>query len=318
MKKNLSRKKMIVKSLACLASCVFLAAAAGFLPKADVPRKVVCLDLFDSIKSGLENANKILGTAEKVADSTQKATQDLTPRQEYFLGRGVAAVILKKYPSWDNNLANAYLNLLGQSLAGCSQMPQTYGGYHFQILNSNEINAFAAPGGLIMVTRGMLRICRSEAELAAVLAHEIGHVQNRHGLSAIKQNRMLELGGLLLKEGTQEFGNSELKKLTGLFGESVGDVTKTLLVSGYSRDQELEADQAAVRILTSTGYPPQALTSMLRKMKTALADQSTGFAKTHPDPLDRVESVQDLLQTDDEPAAPQARINRFALASRGF
>jgi predicted Zn-dependent protease len=309
---------MFVKSMACLVSCILFSAVFGLLPQGKIKKEVLCLDLFDSIKSGFEKADKLLNTADKVVDSTQKATQELTPRQEYYLGRGVAAAILKRYPAWENTLANAYVNLLGQSLAGCSQMPQTYGGYHFQILNKNEINAFAAPGGLIMVTRGMLGICETEAELAAVLAHEIGHVQKRHGLSAIKQNRMLELGGLLLKEGSDEFGSSELKKLTGLFGESVGDVTRTLLVNGYSRDQELEADQAAVRILSRAGYPPQALDSVLCKMNKALAGVSGGFAQTHPDPLDRVDSVRELMPSEEKPVCPQSQANRFAMAKRGF
>ncbi len=76
--------------------------------------------------------------------------------------------------------------MLGQSLVIFSDRPETFGGYHFLLLDSNEINAFAAPGGLILVTRGMLQCCANEDELAAVLAHEIAHVEKKHGLTAIK------------------------------------------------------------------------------------------------------------------------------------
>ncbi|RPJ39713.1 MAG: peptidase M48, partial [Planctomycetaceae bacterium] len=126
------------------------------------------------------------------AQAVEKSWQDLTPEQEYYVGRAVAAQVLQSYPPLDRPQANEYLNLLGQSLAIFSERPETFGGYHFLLLDSDEINAFAAPGGLILVSRGMLRCCQSEDELAAVLAHEICHVEQKHGLSAIKQSRLTD------------------------------------------------------------------------------------------------------------------------------
>jgi len=120
------------------------------------------------------------------AKAIEKTWQDLTPEQEYYIGRAVVAQVLQTYPPLDRPQANDYMNLLGQSLAVFSERPETFGGYHFLLLDSDEINAFAAPGGLILVTRGMLRCCENEDELAAVLAHEICHAELKHGLSAIK------------------------------------------------------------------------------------------------------------------------------------
>ena len=116
------------------------------------------------------------------AKAVQKTWQDLTPEQEYYIGRAVAAQVFQTYRPLDRPAANAYLNLFGQSLAVFSDRPETFGGYHFLLLDSDEINAFAAPGGLILVTRGMVRCCENEDELAAVLAHEICHVEKKHGL----------------------------------------------------------------------------------------------------------------------------------------
>lgn len=248
---------------------------------------------------------------QKVAKATTAATAEITDEQEYYIGRAVAATILKQYKVWDNPAANAYVSKVGQALALVSARPQTFGGYHFLVLDSDEINAFAAPGGLILVSRGLLRCCASEDELAAVLAHEIGHVQLKHGLGAIGKSRLMDLGGFLAKQGAAEVGSTNLNKLTRLFGQSVGDVTKTLMISGYSRSQEAEADMAAVRIMRAMGYQPAALISMLKKMKARYPKSKVGFAKTHPDPLDRAAGVRKKIGKD-KFGPPEIRIERFA------
>jgi predicted Zn-dependent protease len=276
------------------------------------------LAFLDNLNTGtLGNIGKKIETATKVVKATQKATAEITPEQEYYIGRAVAASILQQYRPYKNQELNRYLNELGQSLAAASDKPQTFGGYHFLALDSDEINAFAAPGGLILVAKGLVKVARNEDELAAVLAHEIGHVQHQHGLGAIKQSRMMDLGGLLVKEGAKEFGGQDVNKLTNVFGESVGDITKTLMVNGYSRSQESEADTAAVTILKRVGYPPQALVGMLKKMKAQYPHDPVGFAKTHPDPLDRVADVQKKIGKKAAPAPPEARQERYAKAMDG-
>jgi len=124
------------------------------------------------------------------AVAAEKTFQDITPKQEHYIGRSVAATVLEAYKPYDRASLNQYLTVLGQTLAQYSDKPETFGGYHLLVLETDEINAFAAPGGLILVSRGLLRCCRSEDALASVLAHEIGHVQNQHGLRAIKRGRL--------------------------------------------------------------------------------------------------------------------------------
>jgi predicted Zn-dependent protease len=248
------------------------------------------------------------------AKAVEKTWQDLTPEQEYYIGRAVAARVLQTYPPLDQPQANAYLNLLGQSLAIFSERPETHGGYHFLLLDSDEINAFAAPGGLILVTRGMLRCCENEDELAAVLAHEICHVEKKHGLSSIKQGRLTEAFTIIAAESAKQLGNEELASLTREFEASVGDVVMTLTTSGYSRKQERSADAAAVELLRRAGYPATAMITMLERMDELLTDAGgLGFAKTHPSARSRADALRTMI-TDTVSAPDAVRQQRFSAA----
>jgi len=248
------------------------------------------------------------------AKAVEKTYQDLTPEQEYYVGRAVAARVFQTYPPLDKPEANAYLNLLGQSLAVFSERPETFGGYHFLLLDSDEINAFAAPGGLILVTRGMLRCCENEDELAAVLAHEICHVEKKHGLSAIKQGRLTEAFTIIAAESAKQLGSEDLAALTREFEGSVSDVVMTLTTSGYSRTQERDADAAAVQLLRRAGYPEASIIAMLQRMDERLADAGgLGFAKTHPSAQSRADALRGVV-ADAAPAPNAARQERFSAA----
>jgi predicted Zn-dependent protease len=228
----------------------------------------------------------------KVTKAMAKSFEEITPEQEYYIGRSVGAVLVNKYKPYANGPANDYLNLLGQTLAQASDRPETFGGYHFLILDSPEINAFAAPGGLIFVSRGMLRCCRSEDAVAAVLAHEIAHIQLRHGLQAIDKSRMTEALTTLGAEGAKSYGGQKLADLTKVFEGSISDVTSTLVNNGYSRGFEREADAAAVTNLTRVGYDPDGLVAMLTVMEKNLKPGGLDFAKTHPSPRSRIDDIQ--------------------------
>jgi predicted Zn-dependent protease len=156
----------------------------------------------------------LINIADKSAEAVAKSFEDITPEQEYYVGRAVGANLLAQYPPYDAAAANSYLNLLGQSLAQVSDRPETFGGYHFLVLDSAEINAFAAPGGLIFVSRGLLRCADSEDGVAAILAHEIGHVAKQHGLKAIKTARFKDAGLAIGMAAVEELGPSELAKVT--------------------------------------------------------------------------------------------------------
>jgi beta-barrel assembly-enhancing protease len=255
--------------------------------------------------------------ADSLSRSTQavgKTFEDITPEQEYYIGRAVAATVLSQYRPFSQAELNHYVNLVGQTLAQASNRPQTFGGYHFQVADSMEINAFAAPGGLIVVTRGLLLCCKTEDALAAVLAHEIGHVQNQDGLRAIKTSRLSSAFTILAAEGAKQYAGRNLTQLTEVFEGAVGDVVNTLVVSGYSREQERQADEAAIIILKRVGYNPYALVEMLTVMKSQLKAGGSGFAKTHPDPQDRINAIRSLAGTANKTPPQAARQARFGRA----
>jgi len=270
--------------------------------------------------SGLSSTiSQVGGYAESIQKSAaaiQKASENFTPEQEYYIGRTVGAMVLSEYRVYDNKDATRYVNLVGQSLAQASDLPATFNGYHLLILDSEEINAFATPSGLIFVTRGMLRCCRNEGELAAILAHEVGHVQYRHGMQSIEKGRMTEALTVIGLEATKTFAQSDVASLTRTFEGSINDITTTMISSGYSRSFEAEADQAAVTILQRVGYSPVNLIRMLEIMDTRLKPGGIDFAKTHPSPKSRIEELTRNVPSATEPMQPKAQRQRYTTAMR--
>jgi predicted Zn-dependent protease len=250
----------------------------------------------------------------KISHAVTRSFENFTPEQEYYIGRTVGGIILEKYRPYNNTKVNRYINVLGQTLAQASDLPETYGGYHFLVLDSDEINALAAPGGLIFITRGLLKCCRNEDAVAAVLAHEIGHVQLKHGLQAIKTSRVTSALTLIGIESTKAFGGEELADLTRTFEGSIMDITGTLINSGYSRTFESQADAAAVTILKRVGYDPNGLIDMLKVMENRLKPGGLDFAKTHPSPASRIENIQKIVGKYTEVKTPAVRQARFMAA----
>jgi predicted Zn-dependent protease len=241
-----------------------------------------------------------------------QAAQTLSPEQEYYLGRAVGARILAKYPLLDNWKLTEYVNNIGQALVLFSEQPVTHGGYHFAVLDTMEKNAFACPGGMILITKGLIMTAQNEDELAAVIAHEIGHIVHRDGVSSIQQSRMTEA---LTRTGTQAaatYGGSTVATLVSVFEGSIDDVFKTIVVNGYSRSQELAADEAALSYLAKAGYEPSAVKTLLEAMRQGTGG---GMLSTHPGTDDRiVEVIKKMPATPPNPVAFEARKARFRAA----
>jgi predicted Zn-dependent protease len=240
-----------------------------------------------------------------------RSLEDFTPEQEYYIGRTVGAVVLDKYRPLTNAKANSYLNVLGQTLAQASDAPELFGGYHFLVLDSDDINAFATPGGHVFITRGLIRCCRTEDALAAVVAHEIAHIQLRHGMKAIEKARMTEALTILAQEGLKTFGSAQVAQLTQAFGGVISDITNTMINNGYSRSYEYQADATAVTILRRTGYNPAGLTDMLTVMAGQIKPGGTDFAKTHPSPENRIAELKESGKYVAGGEVPAVRTRRF-------
>ncbi|HYA13160.1 MAG TPA: M48 family metalloprotease [Syntrophales bacterium] len=250
----------------------------------------------------------------KSTAAVSKSLEDFTPEQEYYIGRAVAAVVLSKYPAYMNNQVNQYINALGQTLAAASDKPEIFGGYHFLVLDSDDINAFATPGGHVFVTRGLIRCCQSEDALAAVLAHEIGHIRFRHGMQSIEKARATEALTVLATEGAKTLGSREVAQLTQTFSGAISDIANSMINNGYSRSFEYQADQASVVLVQRVGYNPEGLIDMLMIMTKKLKPGGADFAKTHPAPLDRIEEIRSHNPAFAPVATPQIRQERFLRA----
>lgn len=256
----------------------------------------------------------------KTSKALRKGFGEITEEEEYYIGRAVAALILSRYTVYENNSITKYVNTLGNAIAVHSDRPETYAGYHFLILDSDEINAMAAPSGFVFITKGLLERCRDEEMLAAVLAHEIGHVYAKHGLKSIKKSRLVDAFKLIGQEAVDRYGSQELAQLTGIFEEVLGDVVDKLVERGYDRKYEYEADRLSVHYTVQTGYNPGGLSDFLGAMGAESGGDSTsGWFKTHPSAKDRLKRVEkEILSITDIHAKRAARTNRFKRTVRGI
>ena len=253
---------------------------------------------------------KKIQTAVNIGSKVQDAAEEITPEQEYYIGRSVAASVLGKYKLYTKKELNEYVNSVGQLLVVNSSKPETFNGYHFAVLESDEINAFATPSGFILISRGILKMCNNEDELAAVLAHEISHVQLQHGIGSIKDSRWTSVATTIGSEAIKQYGAKDLATLSQTFEGSINDIVQTMVVNGYSRDYELAADANAIGILRQTGYSENAIVSMLQKMSATLKEDTRGFGSTHPKANERIEAVSPLIKNRST-VIDTSRIKRF-------
>jgi predicted Zn-dependent protease len=243
----------------------------------------------------------------------RKTFSDITEEEEYYIGRSVAALILSHYSVYENKAMTDYVNTVGTAVSYYSERPETYGGYHFLILDTDEVNALSAPGGLIFITKGLLKRCTNEEMLASVLAHEIAHVTAKHGLRSIKNSRLIEAFGIIGEQAVQKYGSEQLQKLTAVFEGALGDVVETLIERGYDRKYEYEADINAVQTALNTGYNPFGLRDFLATMTVDFPEsEDKGWFKTHPRAEDRIARVErEIDGISDLPIVEKSRVDRF-------
>ena len=246
-----------------------------------------------AVMNALEEAtgeDTAAGKLVRGANRLRKSFQDLDPSEEYFIGRSVAAQLLamREYAIDPDPKLTAYVQRVGAGLVALNDgVRRPFLDYRFAVLKTQEVNAFACPNGLILVSRGLLANTKKEEEVAAVLAHEIAHVTLRHGVAAIQQGNLAQAFTYLGAGAAQATMNQEdLNALTDLFDGSVNDVVQTLVTSGYSRDAEYAADKLGREFLAGAGYDPQALAHVLGCMQDH--GGQGGMMSTHPAPKDRV------------------------------
>jgi predicted Zn-dependent protease len=253
-------------------------------------------------KAGEMTGNEKAAKAANIvaSDKVGKAFGDMTPRQEYYLGRTIAARVMSKQKPIRGEAMNDYVNTMGRYLAIHSKRPETYKGYQFAVIDDSVPTALSAPGGYVFVSRGMVNLAQNEEELAAVLAHEIGHISLRHAEKAIQNANQLALAG--------EVGSLAVGKENGKTYDVFKKAVEFAMDRSFSQGDETTADAEAVAILASAGYRPQALLAVLERMK-----DSGGFLKKHPSNATRLAAIRNSTstRTPASTADTKARDKRF-------
>jgi predicted Zn-dependent protease len=212
--------------------------------------------------------------------------------QEFYLGKSVAADVVTRLGGRalpPEHAASRYLRDVGTVVALAAaelrepdDRPYPLKGYRFIPVQSEQVNAVGMPGGFVAVTRGVFRAARSEDELAAVLAHEIAHVQKGHVMRPVEAAREQENLTSAMLAGTSPVVHA-------FFGKAVSAGADFVLDKGYGKANELEADAFATSILSRAGYDPAALRAFLSRLTGAAAEG--GFFQRHPPAAERVAAL---------------------------
>jgi len=227
--------------------------------------------------------------------------------EEQSIGAALALQVLARYNGvYDQPALTRYVNLVGRAVALTSDRPEIE--YHFAILNHDSINAFATPAGYVFITKGLLKQIQNEAELAAVLGHEIGHISEKHILEIMQRNKQLA--------GVAEGGLAAVGRYPQLFKGLIDQTAKKLLDEGLDQNKELAADRLGALFAARVGYDPQAYVALLRRLRTLKGDDQA-FFKTHPNFSSRIDEVQTGLRTLRQPLAGTLLAERFTQSLRG-
>lgn len=225
------------------------------------------------------------------------------PEKEREIGFGIAATVAGRYQLVDDPALNRYVNLVGQAVAQQSIRANEVA-FRFGVLDTKDVNAFAAPGGYIFVTRGALSLMASEADLAGVLAHEVAHVDQQHVLDEIRRSSVMT-------------SVQEEAQLDGPLLDQLAEFGGSLLFTGLSREDEMEADSLGVLYARATGYQAAGLVRFLERLVSAEGSGDAGLKEwtaSHPSTAERLEVLRAQLERAGiDPEAGQAVEERFRL-----
>lgn len=223
------------------------------------------------------------------------------PEKEREIGFGIAATVAGRYRLAEDPSLNEYVNLVGRAVAQQSiRLDEVE--FRFGVLDTDEVNAFAAPGGFILVSRGALALMDSEADLAGVLAHEVAHVDQKHVLDEIRRSSVIKTA-------------SDEGALAGPLLDAVAEFGTSMLFTGLSREDEMEADSLGLLYATATGYRPTGLADFLRGLLAAEAAAGEHVAEwkaTHPSTAERLQAIEaQMARLGLDPASGQEVRERF-------
>jgi predicted Zn-dependent protease len=248
------------------------------------------LDLGGVLKGALDQPSQDSkdATTEAKPDANQPTINLKKPsrEEEIQLGREIAGNVLGAAPLVKDAALQKYVNQVGRWVASQSERPDLP--WRFGVIASEDVNAFSAPGGYVLITKGLYRQLKSESELAGVLGHEIGHVVKKHQLKLIQKQQFLSLGASLLG-GKVGKDNATIQKVIGSGAE--------ICARSLDKDAEFEADRVGVILAARSGYEPFGLPEVLQTIGHASKDDSRValLFKTHPLPDDRLAKLGDAV-----------------------
>ncbi len=220
----------------------------------------------------------------KIQDAKKKFDElNVTEEEERKIGLDVSAKIRQRFGVVQNVPVHKYVTLVGLTLARQSERPGLP--WTFVVLDTDGVNAFASPGGIVHITRGALGLIKSEAELAGVLAHEIGHVAHKHTVNAIRKNKTVQLG-------TSE----SLANRAPFVDKIANKAYEMVLENKFDRGDEMDADKVSVTLTEKAGYAPGTLAAFLTRLDERNKDQpaQNGLFASHPETKERIDAIKKL------------------------
>lgn len=222
-----------------------------------------------------------LGGALKKAQEQKQKVDDLTisESEERQIGEEVSTKIRERFGVVQDPAIHKYVTLLGTTLARQSERPNL--NWTFVVLDTDGVNAFASPGGIVHVTRGALGLAKNEAELAGVIGHEIGHVAHKHTVNAIRKSNAVKMG-------------TEAASRASFLSNYANKAYEMVLENSFDRGDELDADQVGVDLAQKAGYMAASLGDFLERLDERNRNQAerNGLFASHPETKERIEKIR--------------------------
>jgi len=233
--------------------------------------------------------NLDLGRLFDAGKSLTTAATPIDEKQEVSIGRDMAGTVLGAAPLVNDPALQSYVNKVGRWIASQGERADLQ--WRFGVIETNGINAFATPGGYILITRGLYEALENESQLAGVLGHEIAHVNKRHHITVMqKQAGTQGLVGL----GTAAVGSRSAAG--GAVSSQLSGLISDILTKGLDKEAEYESDHLGVVLAARAGYNPNGLVEVLQKLQARAGEPSLNLLfTTHPHPKDRLEKLSELM-----------------------
>ncbi|MFZ3157148.1 MAG: M48 family metalloprotease [Smithella sp.] len=248
-------------------------------------------DLGETLKDVVKESTTGKTTSTSNATGSESSKKEFnwkspSPQEEIQIGREITGNLLGASPLVKDEALQKYVNQVGRWVANQSERADLP--WHFGVIESEDINAFAAPGGYVIITKGLYRKLENEAQLAGVLSHEIAHVVRSHHLKILQKSQLLDLGaGLLGKQIGKD--NQVIQKVIGSGAE--------ICARSLDKNAEFEADRMGVALTTRAGYEPYGLPEVLQTIGQTGKDEGSValLFKTHPHPDDRLLKLDEAI-----------------------